>query len=137
MAAHDDKRAEVRERRIREYAKNDALEINAALERLLQQRDGRRLLWWLLEIGRVSGQPFRADPYLTAFGCGEMNVGNQIQARIIEASPTGYMNMQQEHADDDRTRSNSINAGERDPRSGGSPGGYDNPDFDDGDDTVE
>lgn len=134
MAAHDDKQAEARRRRAQEFARNDEHEINAAIALLLERREGRRFLWWLLEIGGVSIQPFAGESsYTTAFNCGILNVGNTIQGRIIEASPNGYLTLQQENAIEHRERSASINADEPDPRSGnaGYAGRYDSTDFDD------
>jgi hypothetical protein len=63
---------------------------------LLNRPDGRSFIWWLLTIGKFSTQPFAADPNITAFSCGELNVGQQIFAAVIEADPAGFLRMQQE-----------------------------------------
>ena len=86
------------------YLKEDELAITSALEALLQHSHGRKLLWWLLEIGRVGSQPFTPNALSTAFGCGELNVGQQILSRITSVSPEGYLTMMKEQADARRTR---------------------------------
>lgn len=91
------------ERQVRAKQKHDALveaDINDAVLGLMQTRPGRRLVWWLLQIGRVGGQPYSRDPYDTAFNCGELNVGNQILARVTTVDPQGYLNMQKEQLDE-------------------------------------
>lgn len=63
---------------------------------MLARPDGREFIWWLLQIGKFGTQPFATDPNLTAFGCGELNIGQQIFAAVIEADPAGFLRMQQE-----------------------------------------
>lgn len=65
----------------------------------LARQDGREFFWWLLQIGKFGAQPFATDPGLTAFACGELNVGQQIFAAISEADPAGFLRMQQERND--------------------------------------
>jgi len=89
-------------RKQKEAAKLEKLNIDKACESLLATREGRHYLWWLLRIGRVGSQPFTNNALATSFGCGELNVGQQILAHIIEVNPAGYALMIQEKADDDR-----------------------------------
>jgi hypothetical protein len=94
LAQHDDK---VAERYAKELAKFDALDqadIDETLRVLLTLEKGQKTLWWLLQIGKVGTQPFATDPYVTAFQAGELNVGQQILARLIDVNPTGYADMQ-------------------------------------------
>jgi hypothetical protein len=100
-----------------QWASEDQAAIDAALNALLQHAHGRKTLWWLLQIGQVGQQPFSTDPYRTAFECGQLNVGQQVLARIISVSPEGYMNMMKEQADE-RTRRDSQLA-DTNARSGG------------------
>lgn len=72
---------------------------------MLARPDGREFIWWLLQIGKFGTQPFAVDSHSTAFGCGELNVGQQIFAAVIEADPAGFLRMQQEIND---VRSNSL-----------------------------
>lgn len=86
----------------RDAAKVEKLAIDSSCEHLLSTREGRTYLWWLLRIGRVGAQPFTTNALTTAFGCGELNIGQQILAHIIEVNPAGYALMIQEKADDDK-----------------------------------
>lgn len=133
MAQHDDKQAEAVAKRAQRFATLDNEEINAEFMHILGRRGGRRLLWWLLGIGRIGTQPFRSDPYEHAFNSGELNIGLQVQARIIEADPQGFINMQVENAIEHRERAAVINgvADAGASGGGGSAGGYDNDDHDD------
>ncbi len=84
-------------------AKIDDQRIDRAFMQLLDNPEGQQFVWWLLQIGRVGNQPFTSDPAITAFNCGELNVGNQILARLISVSPQGYVNLQTiRKAEDDR-----------------------------------
>lgn len=88
----------------RQWAEQDALQIDGAINALLQHQHGRRLLWWLLEIGKVGQQPFSIDASRTAFACGELNVGQRILDRVISVSPEGYIKMMEEMADERKQR---------------------------------
>jgi hypothetical protein len=92
------------------WAKADDAELDSAVNALLGARNGRRFLWWLLSIGKVGGQPFSPDAAVTAFACGELNVGNQIQARLMMTNPEGYTLMQQEMLNERRDRDRELNA---------------------------
>lgn len=82
--------------RLQKYNQSVKAEIDKAVLACTQSHEGRALLWWLLEQGRVNTQPFSRDPYTAAFNCGELNVGNQVLARIIEVNPEGYLTMMKE-----------------------------------------
>lgn len=94
-----DKRAANRQR---DLAKLEKLNIDEACKELLATRKGRYYLWWLLRIGRIGAQPFTNNALATSFACGELNVGQQILAHIIEVDPAGYALMIQEKANDDQ-----------------------------------
>lgn len=89
-------------RKQKDAARLEKLNIDKACENLLATREGRHYLWWLLRIGRVGSQPFTNNALATSFGCGELNVGQQILAHIIEVDPAGYALMIQEKANDER-----------------------------------
>ncbi len=78
------------------WERKDEQDIDSAIEALLQVPNGRRFLWWLLSIGKVGGQPFSPDAAVTAFNCGELNIGNQIMARLMSTSPDLYTAMTKE-----------------------------------------
>lgn len=90
-----------------QWQKEDEAAIDAAITALLQHTHGRKTLWWLLRIGRVGTQPFANNALQTAFGCGELNVGQQVLDRITSVSPEGYLEMMKEMADE-RTRRDSA-----------------------------
>ena len=108
------------------WHKSDEKEIDSSIYALLEHRHGRRMLWWLLRIGGIGGQPFATNALITAFNCGELNIGQQILARIITVSPEGYVKMMKENQDESRERSEQL-AGR------GNSSGRDT-DSDDGDD---
>ena len=74
------------------------LRLKAVVE-LLDTVSGRTFLWWVLGVSKAVGhQPFRLDSHATAFECGQVEVGNQILAEIIEAVPSGFVGLMQEMA---------------------------------------
>lgn len=123
MAQHDDRVAEAQTRRAKERAKTRNVQIDSSIRKILSDSEGRRFLWWLLEIGRVNSQPFTTNAITTAFNCGELNVGNQVLARIVEVDPASYVRMQMEQIDDHRE------LGDTDGSAAASsyPGAYDAP----------
>lgn len=99
------------EHRLRErWKQEDETAINSAFEALLKAPNGRKVLWWLLQIGRVGQQPFANNALQTAFGCGELNVGQQVLDRITSVSPEGYLDMMKEMADERSRRDNELNS---------------------------
>lgn len=90
------------------WASEDKESIDSAIDALLKAPNGRKALWWLLEIGQIGRQPFSTDPHRTAFECGQLNVGQQVLARITSVSPEGYMNMMKEMADERSRRDNEL-----------------------------
>lgn len=75
-----------------------------ALNNLLSAPEGRAFLWWLLRIGKVGLQPYAGADAATNFNCGELNVGQQIFARILETNPQGYLRMIEDQQDAERAR---------------------------------
>jgi hypothetical protein len=116
------------EHRLRaQWLKQDKAAIDAAFGALLQHNGGRKMLWWLLQIGKVGQQPFSNNALQTAFACGELNVGQQILDRITSVSPEGYLEMIKEMADERRRRDSALNdarnsgTGNSDPTEPGDP----------------
>jgi hypothetical protein len=104
-------------RRARTLAKLEKSKIDSFLATALADPFGRKYLWWLLEITKISANPFSNNALTTSFQCGELNVGQQILAHIIEVDPAGYVRMQQERANE-----SAINAPEPDPDTDDSSG---------------
>ena len=87
--------------RYKEIAKKEAV------NRLAATREGRIYLRWLLEISRaLLWNPYRADPNLTGFACGEQSVGQRIALHMIEAAPAAFMEILKEEVDERHANSN-------------------------------
>jgi hypothetical protein len=56
-------------------------------------REGREYIYWLLELARMGRNPFTSNALTTAFACGELNVGQQVQAHLIEVAPNAFLKM--------------------------------------------
>lgn len=103
----------------RQWEKADNDQVAAAVQALLEHEHGRKFLWWLLQIGRVGTQPFSNNALTTSFACGELNVGQQVLAKIIEVNPAGYVRMMEESNDERNIRDIQLNSAAK-PDDGGS-----------------
>lgn len=88
----------------RRWQREDEARIDSAVSKAIVDAEGRKFLWWLLEIGRIGMQPFAGNALNTAFACGELNIGQRILDRIISVSPEGYLTMMQENNDERKER---------------------------------
>ena len=74
----------------------------------LTTAQGRAYIWWIMEIAKTHYQPFTGNALTTSFNCGEMNIGKQILAHVLEVAPKGYLDMlaekQEEALKDDRSK---------------------------------
>lgn len=93
------------------WLQEDETAINSAINALLQHEQGRKFLWWILELGKVHQQPFTGNALTTAFNCGEMNIGQQFLERVTRVSSVGYMNMMKEMADERTERDRQLDLG--------------------------
>lgn len=94
MAQHEDARQRRDDKKAKTLAKKHQAEIDSAVAHLLTTPQGRRYLYWLLEIGSAIGvNPMSRDSHETAFRCGEQNVGQRIMAHIIDVNPAGFTTM--------------------------------------------
>lgn len=96
MAQHDERKTELA-KALEKLSEFQEKEIDKALSRLGQTDDGRKLLWWLLQIGGVGTQPFAANALNMSFNCGVLDVGNKILARIVTVDAAVYVRMMQEN----------------------------------------
>jgi hypothetical protein len=94
----------------RRWAKEDETAVREAIEALSLHRQGRKFLWWLLQIGGVGQQPYVSNALQTAFNCGTLNVGNQILEAIGTTAPDAYITMMKENADERATRDAELGA---------------------------
>lgn len=109
MASHDDKGAALAARQQKKFEELERADVDRALGDLFKTPHGRRALWWLLQIGKVGTQPFQLDPHATAFQCGELNVGQQLLARLVEVNPIGYAEMQMERQNESVRNAEHLN----------------------------
>lgn len=63
------------------------------LQTALATREGRDYFYWLLGVCQIGQQPFTNNALSTAFNCGVLNVGQQVQAHIIETAPSMFLTM--------------------------------------------
>lgn len=117
MSQHAEKASD-RTRALSQLDKLQEAQIDKAINQLAATVEGRRFLWWLLQVGKVGTQPFAANALNMSFNCGELNVGNTILARIATVNPAVYVRMQQENENERRSfdsnyddAGNAINSG--------------------------
>lgn len=79
-------------------AKDRGEEAKLILQNIMSLPQGRAWLWGLLARCHIYESCFGPDDRTTAFALGERNVGLRLQAEIIEASPTLFMQMLKERA---------------------------------------
>lgn len=81
---------------------------------LYQSPAGRTYLLWTLEVAKAIGHsPYRGDPYLTAFVCGENNVGLQLMAQMIRTDASAFADLLKEN--DRNARSYAVTKSEPGP----------------------
>jgi len=71
-------------------------EIDEALAALMLHAQGRRLVNWLLTLGRLGNNPFTGQALSTMFNCGELNVAQRVLERLLTVAPDKYMIMLKE-----------------------------------------
>lgn len=67
--------------------------VSAAMD----HEEGRAWFYDLLLVCHVLRNPFDADPYTTAFRCGELNIGTRVLDDVQTASPNNYLKMVSEN----------------------------------------
>jgi hypothetical protein len=109
MAQHDDRAAQrlYIEGKKRENLK--ASRLTQSIRELAASRHGREFLWHLLALGKFGSQPFSGNALTTAFGCGELNVGQAIFTDIINVDPAIFVQMQKEQLDDNDANTRADN----------------------------
>lgn len=71
------------------------------LQWLMAHKQGRRIAYRLLADTGVFRNPFNHSGSVTAFNCGQMNIGQQFLARLMEHAPDAYTTMCKEQRNDD------------------------------------
>ncbi len=81
----------------------------ADLSAVLKLPQGRRLLWRLLQVAQPDHHGFvPADPYATAFHCGQKSIGLFLQNQILEVSPLQLAQMRAEYLSELKAQQNKI-----------------------------
>jgi len=89
----DDKAQKRHNQRLALIQRQSRLRRDNFVRAAVETREGREYLYWLLELGKMGQNPYTSNALSTAFACGELNVGQQIQAHIIEIVPNAFLKM--------------------------------------------
>lgn len=92
-----DDQTQAEQARVKRKAQRDV----GDLQWLMAHKQGRRIAYKLLADAGVFRNPFNHSGSITAFNCGQMNVGQRFMAAITESSPEAYMQMLKEAKNDD------------------------------------
>jgi len=80
-----------------ELAERDAEDIR----KVMSTESGRRVIWSVLEQGKVFAATFSVDPCVTAFNEGQRNLALVLFSRVMTVCPEQYLKM----ADEAKNRS--------------------------------
>lgn len=90
-------------KKLRQQQQTKTRAVDLFMQESLKLREGREFFYWLLGLCHIGHNPFTTNALTTSFTCGELNIGQQVQARIIEVAPQHYLHMlveqQEEQAD--------------------------------------
>lgn len=90
--------AEHEERRARRASKKKERDKREAYQRVMSTEAGRAVLWDILsDLGTFKSPLVPGAQDLTYCAIGRQNAGLELMARLHEASPSGYITMQQEN----------------------------------------
>lgn len=90
--------------------KNTEKRNAADLAAVIKLPQGRRLLWRILQAAQVDGHGFvPADPYSTAFHCGQKSIGLFLQTQIEAISPLLLAQMRAEYLSELTSEQQQIN----------------------------
>ena len=67
------------------------------LKSILQTKQGRNVLWQMLEQANVFGMSYTGEVNSTFFNEGARSAGNRLLVQIQQASPESFLLMQKEH----------------------------------------
>ncbi|EMX0849489.1 hypothetical protein AAF302_000696 [Pluralibacter gergoviae] len=85
----DEKMREANARKQRELAQRDVEDITFVMD----SARGRRVVWALLEQGKVFSPCFAVDPQVTAFNEGQRNLALALFQRVMAYCPEQYLKM--------------------------------------------
>ncbi|GKX40042.1 hypothetical protein SOASR014_37810 [Pectobacterium carotovorum subsp. carotovorum] len=81
---------------IRKAAEQRQKQEEADIYHVMSSKQGRRLIWSILQSARVFASTFAADPHVTAFNEGQRNGGLIILSRVMAVCPDLYLTMANE-----------------------------------------
>src|SRR5690606_17637443 len=114
MIDADEQRARTIARIQRRWEQEDKEARDSAVLALLQHRQGRKYLYWLLAEGKALGfNAFTGNALSTAFNCGQQQVGHFIMEHILAVSPDGFLTMLKEAENERSERAAERAAAER------------------------
>lgn len=107
-------------RRVEREAKAKAERTSATLAWIMSTKPGREWMHDHLEKCHIGFTPFARDPHITAFNCGEQNIGIQLWSALQQACPDLYIMMlgeahERSILDDTRHSRNLASTGRDDP----------------------
>jgi hypothetical protein len=92
----DEKLEKKRFNKLQSVEKQRRLRLDDFVKVMMTTHQGREYMYWLLELTRVGQQPFTGNALTTMFNCGELNIGQQITAHVMEVAPDDYLKMLRE-----------------------------------------
>lgn len=64
------------------------------IQHLMNSKQGRRVIWWMLEKGHVFGTTFSpVDPHISAFNEGQRSLALALLTRVMQHCPEQYLKM--------------------------------------------
>jgi len=64
------------------------------IKHLMDSKQGRRVIWWMLEKGHVFGTTFSpVDPHISAFNEGQRSLALALFQRVVKHCPEQYLTM--------------------------------------------
>lgn len=93
--------------------RNQQLTVDNFVREAMKLSEGRTFFYYYLTLCGVGRNPFTQNALTTAFNSGELNVGQQLQAHIIEVAPAEFLKMLtefQEKMNDNGTNTDASDA---------------------------
>lgn len=93
---YDEKADQIRFNKLKLVEKAKRLRLDNFIVAAMGTSQGREYFYWLMEIAHIGRNPFTANALSTSFECGELNIGQQVQAHIMDVAPGLYLQMIQD-----------------------------------------
>lgn len=94
--SYDEKAEQIRFNKLKLVEKAKKLRLDNFIVAAMGTLQGREYFYWLMEIAHIGRNPFTANALSTSFECGELNIGQQVQAHIMDVAPGLYLQMIQD-----------------------------------------